>query len=99
MSGVNTRNSHCASQQPSILVTHSFRSVATWSSTIRRSADTSARLRVGRERCFLPSTERLVPDSMKTSLRQLTRAAGDLSPEQNHRDYFHIIHRYVMFSY
>src|SRR5450756_20625 len=99
MSGVNTRSSHCASQQPSILATRSFRSVATWASTIRRSAGTSARLRAGGERCLPPSTERFLPDSMNTSPRQPVQAVGDLSSEYNRSDFFHIIHRYVMFSY
>jgi hypothetical protein len=36
---------------------------------------------------------------MKTTSRQLKKAAGKFSPKQNHWDYFHIIHRYVMFSY
>src|SRR5450756_3159287 len=78
MSDVSARSSHCASQQPSILVTLSCRSVATWASTIRRSAGTSARLRAGREMCLLPSAERLLPDSMITSLRQVVQPVGDL---------------------
>src|SRR5450756_2182218 len=69
MSGVNAHSSHCASHQLSILVTRSCRSVTTWASTIRRSAGTSAQLRAGGERCLLPSTERFLPDSMKTSPR------------------------------
>src|SRR5450756_2996208 len=93
MSDVSARSSHCASQQPSILVTLSCRSVATWASTIRRSAGTSARLRAGREMCLLPSAERLLPDSMITSLRQVVQPVGDLLSEHGRSDFFHIIHR------
>src|SRR5664280_1915817 len=99
MSGVNARSSHCASQQPSIWVIRSYRSVTTWASTIQRSAGTSAQLRAGGERRLLLSSERFLPDSMITSPRQPIQAVGDLLSKQSRRDYFHIIHRYVMFSY
>ena len=49
--------------------------------------------------CLLPSTERSLPDSMNTSPRKPVQASGDLSSKDDRSDFFHIIHRYVMFSY